>query len=94
MNYYNHLDKRGDIHKRFSLAKSVIDALPKCDRISCKTPATRYQIFDEIDDGVEFKTYIWRCEDHKVTNGTEIDKLDYADQLIEYLEATKEFKDD
>ena len=94
MNYYKYLDEGVDIHKRFSLAKAVIDALPKCDRVSCKIPATRYQAFDELDDGIEFKTYVWRCENHKTTNGVEIDKLDYADQLVEYLKTTEGFKND
>ena len=92
--YYKLLEEKGDIHKRFSLAKAVIDSLPKCDRVNCKIPATRHQVFDEIGSGVEFKTYVWRCENHKTTNGIEIDKLDYADKLIEYLKTTESFKDE
>ena len=89
-NSWNHLnDKYELLIKKFRLAKSVIDALPKCDRIDCNSVATRYQIFDEIDDGIEFRTYVRRCEEHKFTNGVEIDELDYSKQLINYLELTK-----
>ena len=85
-NSWNQLnDKYQFLIKKFRLAKAVIDSLPKCDRSDCKNLATRHEIFDELDSGVEFKTYVWRCEDHKITNGLEIDELDYANELRAYL---------
>ena len=77
------------LHNQFLLAKAVIDALLKCDRPDCKALATRQQTFDELDSGVEFKTAVWRCEEHKFTNGVEIIELDYAPQLRKYLESVK-----
>lgn len=85
-NSWNHLnDKYELLIKKFRLAKSVIDALPKCDRLDCKFLATRHQKFNELNQGVEFQTTVWRCEEHKFTNGLEIDELDYAKELREYL---------
>lgn len=75
-----------DFEAKFIAAKSVIYALPKCDRPDCKIPATRYQIFNERDSGTEFQTSVWRCEKHKLTNGKEIDELGYAPQLRKWLE--------
>ncbi len=85
-NSWNHLnDKYQLLIEKHRLAKKVIEALPKCDRAFCSSLATRHEVFDERDDGIEFKTYVWRCDEHKVTNGVEIIELDYAPQLREFL---------
>ena len=86
-NSWNHLnDKYELLIKRYRLAKKVIDALPKCDRQSCSSLATRYELFDEADDGIEFKTAIYRCDEHKFSNGVEVDELEIAPILREYLQ--------
>jgi len=90
-NSWNHLnDKYQLLIKKYRLAKKVIEALPKCDRAFCNELATRHEVFDERDDGIEFKTYAWRCDEHKVTNDAEIIELDYASQLREYLKNVNE----
>lgn len=90
-NSWNHLnDKYQFLIERHRLAKQVIEALPKCDRPNCDSLATRYEKFNELDLGVEFETQVWRCEEHKTTNGTDIDELNYAAQLKEYLNHGKQ----
>jgi hypothetical protein len=75
-----------ELNQKFLLAKKVIDALPKCDRQSCSSLATRYEFFDEAVNGIEFKTAIYRCDEHKFSNGVEVDELEIAPILREYLQ--------
>jgi hypothetical protein len=80
--YYKLLEEKGDIHKRFSLAKAVIDALPNCNNCY-KQKATRYEIFQEYNKFSEnyYNDHVWRCDDC----GPQIYELNYAAALREFL---------
>ena len=83
--YCKSMKYKQNLLNKLKLADQLISALPKCDSLNCKHPATRYELFDEYMHGVEFKTYVWRCDEHKFSNGLEIDELPYAEALRKYL---------
>jgi hypothetical protein len=74
-----------DIHTKYALAKKIIMSLPKCDRISCSSLATRYELYSEEDKGIEFRTSVYRCDEHKFCNDVEVDELEIAPLLREYI---------
>jgi len=82
--------KYTDIHYRYALAKKLIFALPKCDIFNCNHLATRYEIFSEENSGIDFRTSVYRCDDHKFSNGVEVDELEIAPLIREYLNSVKE----
>ena len=73
------------LHKKHLLAQEIIQALPKCDRANCGLPATKHEIFDESDSGIEFKTEIYRCDKHGFSNDLEVKDLNYAKPLRDYI---------